>query len=480
MQSSNSTFYWFDFETFGADPKRDRPAQFAGIRTDENLNIIGEPLMIYCKPSDDFLPNPQACLITGITPQVCLQEGLPEREFIQTILKEFSQPNTCVVGYNSIRFDDEVVRHTLYRNFLDPYEREYKNGNSRWDILDMVRCAYALRPEGITWPKKEDGSVSFRLEDLTKANGIEHSQAHDAMSDVYATIEIAKLIKTHQPKLFQYLFDLRIKNNVADKMDVLNKKPLVHVSGMFPVEQGCMSMVVPLAWHPVNRNAVICFDLNVDPTPLYELNVQQIQNQVFSKKEELAEQGLTRLPLKMIHTNRCPVVAPGKMVTPEVAERWSLDGNRFRQHLSIIKGQEDITEKLQAVFAEVEHTHSTDVDSMLYNGFFGQTDRSMMRDIVELDQHGISEIQPEFQDQRLPELFFRYKARNFPDCLDGDEHDRWEQHRQNRLLKGQDGYLTFETFAKELQACAHSISNANDQHLLEELHLYAESIYPYH
>ena len=190
---SANSIYWYDFETFGNNPRRDRASQFAGIRTDEDLNIIGDPLVMYCKPANDFLPNPMACLITGITPQLTLEKGIAEAEFTRRILEEFAQPGTCVAGYNSIRFDDEVTRQLLYRNFHDPYEREWKNGNSRWDIIDMVRLCAATRPEGIEWPKKEDGSNSFRLEELTKANGITHAEAHDALSDVLATIEFAQV-----------------------------------------------------------------------------------------------------------------------------------------------------------------------------------------------------------------------------------------------------------------------------------------------
>jgi exodeoxyribonuclease-1 len=165
---SGTSFYWHDYETFGADPSRDRPVQFAGLRTDAELNVVGESLVIYSRPADDYLPHPQACLVTGISPQLALQQGVPEAEFIRQIHEELALPGTCGVGYNSLRFDDEVTRYTLYRNFYDPYAREWQNGNSRWDIIDMVRATCALRPEGIEWPLREDGLPSFRLEDLTQ------------------------------------------------------------------------------------------------------------------------------------------------------------------------------------------------------------------------------------------------------------------------------------------------------------------------
>ncbi|MGS0729095.1 exodeoxyribonuclease I, partial [Shewanella sp. 0m-11] len=230
MSANNQpTLFWHDYETFGANPAKDRPSQFAGVRTDMDLNIIGEPETFYCKVANDYLPSPEAILITGITPQLANLKGMPEAEFMDKINGLFSQPKTCVVGYNSLRFDDEVSRYGFYRNFIDPYAREWQNGNSRWDIIDLVRACYAFRPEGINWPEKEDGSPSFKLEQLTVANGLSHEKAHDAMSDVYATIDMAKLIKSVQPKLFDYYFSLRQKQAVSKLIDVLEMKPLVHV-----------------------------------------------------------------------------------------------------------------------------------------------------------------------------------------------------------------------------------------------------------
>lgn len=197
-----STFLFHDYETFGTHPALDRPAQFAAIRTDSEFNVIGEPEVFYCKPADDYLPQPGAVLITGITPQEARAKGENEAAFAARIHSLFTVPKTCILGYNNVRFDDEVTRNVFYRNFYDPYAWSWQHDNSRWDLLDVMRACYALRPEGINWPENDDGLPSFRLEHLTKANGIEHSNAHDAMADVYATISMAKLVKTRQPRLF--------------------------------------------------------------------------------------------------------------------------------------------------------------------------------------------------------------------------------------------------------------------------------------
>ena len=301
-----SSLFWYDYETTGIDPRRDRPLQVAGIRTDENLNEIGEPLNIYCQPSEDILPHPAACLVTGITPSRLAEQGLSEAEFITRIHAELAQPGTCGVGYNSLRFDDEVTRYSLYRNFFDPYAREWQGGNSRWDLIDLVRSAYALRPEGIVWPE-EDGRVTLKLERLTAANGIAHGQAHDALSDVRATIALARLLRSTQPRLYDYLYQLRSKQRVLDQVRLL--QPLVHVSGRFAGARHYLALVLPLAWHPRNRNALIVCDLQADPSPLLNLDADTLRSRLYTRREDLAE-GELPVPLKQMHINRCPVVAP--------------------------------------------------------------------------------------------------------------------------------------------------------------------------
>lgn len=476
------SIFWYDFETFGASPVWDRPSQFAGVRTDLDLNIIGEPENFYCRQADDYLPHPIACLITGISPQTCQQKGMSEAKFIERINTIFSEPGTCAAGYNSIRFDDEVTRNTLYRNFFDPYQREWQNGNSRWDILDMMRCAYALRPEGINWPVEgegKDAKVSFRLENLSAANGIVHENAHDALSDVYATIGLAKLIKEKQPKLYEHLFNLRRKEAVAPLLDTVNKRPVLHISGMIPVDKGCASVMVPLTMDAKNKNAVICYDLMADPAPLFNLSVEQIQQRLFTSKQELEAQGLERLPLKSIHINKCPVVLPAKMVTPEIAEKWGLDGNTIRENLAFIKNGSDLTAKLQSVMAR-EFDSPSDPDAMLYSGgFFSQSDKQAMAKIRDSHPEALDDMGFAFQDRRLEEMLFRYRGRNYPETFNSDEREKWEEYRKQRLLGPSNGqYLNYDDFAKAINEAAQT-APVEKHELLQELATYAESIYPY-
>ncbi len=444
------TFYWHDYETWGIDPRRDRASQFAGIRTDAELNIIGKPLVQYCRPADDMLPHPEACLVTGITPQHALANGVVEAEFFAAIHQEMAAPGTCSVGYNSIRFDDEFTRYGLYRNFFDPYAREWQNGNSRWDIIDVVRLTRALRPEGIEWPKKEDGVTSFRLEELTQANGIEHADAHDALSDVYATIAMAKLIKQKQPRLFEHQLKMRNKRMVAEQLNVASKQPVLHVSSKYPSRDGCIAIVAPLINHPVNKNSVVVYDLRVDPTPLIELSAEEIKKRVFTTQADLPE-GVERIPLKEVHINKCPVVVPMNTLTDAAADEWSIDVALAERHLQIIR-HAGLDAKIKQVYTGQEFAPITDPDQALYGGgFFSDADRRLMEYVRSSSVEELADLKLDFADGRLPEMLFRYRARNWPQSLSADEKSRWEQFRLERLTDPQiDVGITLDDYRARL------------------------------
>ncbi|MFA7552724.1 MAG: exodeoxyribonuclease I [Spongiibacteraceae bacterium] len=475
---ANFSFYWHDYETFGVDPARDRPCQFAGIRTDADFNIIGEPLVIYCQPSADVLPQPEACLITGITPQQALDKGVCEAEFIRQIHAELSQPGTCGVGYNSLRFDDEVSRYTLYRNFYDPYAREWQGGNSRWDIIDMVRACCALRPDGINWPRHEDGSPSFKLEQLTAANGIDHQAAHDALSDVYATIALAKLIKQKQPKLFDYLFKLRNKREVSALLNVAEKTPVLHTSAMFPASRFCTTLVMPLAMHPVNKNGVICYDLSVDPTPLLTLDADQIRERLYTAAADLPE-GVERIALKTVHINRCPVLATAKLLDESVARKISLDLPAARGHYKQLMADTALAEKLAAVFLQHDFPPQTDPDLMLYSGgFFSQNDKNTFSKIRAATADELREQSFPFEDKRLAEMLFRYRARNYLGSLTEAERLQWSEYCFQRLTDPAFGAsITMEGFLEKIHLLLESGDKTeHEQAILEQLLDYSDGL----
>ena len=448
--SSSESFYWHDYETSGADAIQDRPWQFAGVRTNAALEIIGEPLTLYAQPAPDRLPHPAAVRVTGITPQLAAQKGLPEAEFIARIHTELAQPKTCGIGYNSIRFDDEITRFALWRSLRDPYAREWQNGNSRWDLLDVVRAYRALRPQGIEWPLRDDGHTSFRLEELTAANGIDHGAAHDAMADVMATIEMARLLKRCDGELFDVLYAQRSKRAVSGLIDVQQLTPLVHVSGMFGGARHNLALVSPVAWHPRNNSEVICVDLGRSPDFL-ECDPELIREQLFTPRDELPE-GLERPPIKTIRLNRAPVLLPAQWVAGPVAEALGLDGDLHRRHLAALRAArsadaDGFVARFQSIWAEQAFPPRSDPDLMLYDGFLDDGDRNLCEQAINDDPVSLAGQSFPFSDQRLPELLFRYRARNFPETLTEAETAQWQEHCQ---LQRSEGTFTLAAFEQEL------------------------------
>lgn len=473
------TFLWHDYETFGTDTRRDRPAQFAAIRTDADLNEIGEPLMLYCKPGTDYLPDPGACLITSITPQRCEELGLPEHEFAARIEAELAQSGTIGVGYNTIRFDDEVTRFMFWRNLIDPYAREWQNGCGRWDLLDVVRMAWALRPDGIQWPVV-DGKPSFRLEKLTEANGIAHEAAHDALSDVRATIALARLVRRHNPRLFDFALALHKKERVAQELHLPTTqntaKPFLHISGMFGTDRGCMAVLWPLAMHPTNRNELLAWDLAEDPGVLASLTVEELRLRLFTRAQDLPE-GIARLPLKGVHLNKSPMVVGNlNTLTPALAARWGIDLALAARHAQTARSLPDLSAIWAQVYARPEEP-TPDVDQDLYGGFLSNEDRRRLNRLRSLPGAELAQARAGFDDARLAELLFRYRARNFPDTLAPEEQERWQAHRIAALMQGEGGVRTFDALFAQLDTLGEQ-ADERGQAILEAIYDWAERIAP--
>jgi len=473
-----NSIYWYDYETFGIDPRHDRLAQFAGLRTDEELNVIGDPLVMYCKPADDMLPDPVACMITGITPQKALAEGLIEAEFIAAIHQEFSRPNTCVAGYNNIRFDDEFTRHTLYRNFYNAYSHEWQHGNSRWDIIDMVRLTRALRPDGIEWPVDDNGKASNRLELLTKVNNISHEAAHDAMSDVYATIAIARLIREKQPRLYDYVYTHRRKDAVSKLFNLRTHEALLHVSAKYSMARNSIAMVMPICQHPVNKNGVIVYDLSIEPEQFIMSDVDEIAGSIFTPANELPE-GVSRIPLKTVHINKCPVVVPLKTMDEASAKRLDIDVNQNLAYRdTLLQHIDSLEHKTRQVFNQQDYPAVSDPDAQLYSGgFFSNSDYSRMQRIQQSTAGELAKLDLNFDDNRIPEMLFRYRARNFPETLSSNERQQWDEYRKQKFSDPAYGIRTLNQVKSSIEELRIAPDTTGHQlAVLDELEKYLQEL----
>ncbi|KRA44255.1 exodeoxyribonuclease I [Pseudoxanthomonas sp. Root630] len=449
----SASFLFYDLETFGADPRRSRLAQFAAIRTTPALDVIDEPIGFFVQPADDLLPSPVATLITGITPQRALREGVNEAEAFARIVDEMARPETCTLGYNSLRFDDEFVRHGLFRNFHEPYEREWRGGNSRWDLLDVMRLMRALRPDGITWPRREDGATSFKLEHLALANHVRDGDAHEALSDVVATIGLARLMRQAQPRLWDYALQLRDKRFAARLLDTVAMQPVLHVSQRYPASRLCAAPVLPLARHPRFDSRVIVFDLDSDPAPLLTMSPTDIADRLYTPAADLPE-GEQRIPLKEVHLNKAPSLVAWAHLRPDDLQRMQIDPDRVARHAEALRqAGPDLAEKVRQVFSGAQEYPPGDVDGSLYDGFLADADKRRFTDVRTTPPALLGQRDFGFRDPRLPELLFRYRARNWPGTLDATERARWDDYRRTRLQTDSGlSELSFSAFDQELAA----------------------------
>lgn len=467
------TFFWHDYETSGLDVARDRPLQFAGRRTSFDLELIGEPVSAMCRLPADVLPHPEATLLTGIAPQRANREGLAENEFAAVVHEQLAEPGTCGVGYNTLRFDDHVTRYLLYRNLYQPYAREWQHGNARWDIIDLARMCYALRPDGLEWPLREDGAPSFRLEDLARANKLEHGQAHDALSDVEATLALARLIRERQPRLWSWYLKLRDKKHARSQLDVVNRTPLVHVSSRFPASRGHLSVILPLAEHPSRSNEVVVYDLSADPRDLIALPAEELADRIFVRQEDLPE-GVERIALRTIRCNQSPALAPLGVLKGVDRRRINLDLERCMAHAEQLRSAENVAEKARDVFAS-DMPPAKDAELALYDGFPGNADNALCSQVRATPASQLAELASAFRDRRFATLLFRYRARNWPETLSADERILWQEHCRNRLLG--DSPLTSISLAAYFDAIAQlrSEPSANDAALLDQLEAFGRA-----
>lgn len=466
------TFFFYDLETSGLNPRQDRIMQFAGQRTDLDLNPIGEPVNELIMMTDDTLPSPDALMVTGITPQKTLEEGYSEAEFVRKLVNDYFTPDTIVVGFNNLRFDDEFIRAFLWRNFHDAYEWSWKDGRSRWDILDVVRMTRALRPEGIEWPVDDKGQATNRLELLTKLNGVDHYKAHDALSDVFATIEVAKLIKQKQPQLFDYLLKMRDKKEVMKLVNLEDKKPFVYTSGRYDNEWQKTTIAWPIA--PAPNSNVLVYDLRHDPTDFIKLSEKELAEKVFASWEQRQAEDFVKLPVKPLQYNRCPAVAPlGVLEQNEGWQKVGLTSETVEKHIKILLAHPEFAEKLRTIFERKrEFPVETDPEGQLYDGFLNDQDRLRVETVRNASERELADFHPEFADERLPGLLLHYKARNLPKTLSDSEMTEWEAWRKEHLL------AAFGPFAKRLNNLVKGDLDDEKQYILQELQLWAESIMP--
>ncbi|MBU0935846.1 MAG: exodeoxyribonuclease I [Spirochaetes bacterium] len=478
-----SSILWYDLETFGIDPRHDRIAQFACIRTNMELKPLSAGLVLYNRISDDYLPSPAACMVHGISPAQTRREGISEYELTKAIRSELMMSGTCTAGFNSIRFDDEFIRNLFYRNLFDPYEREWMNGNSRWDVIDLFRAARDLRPEGMEWPVDEQGKPVFKLGRLAEANGIPLLNAHDALHDINATILLTGKLRAAQPRLYEYYWKHRSKDALRPLINLNRPEILLHTSAYYTSTKGCTAPVLPVSSIPGKRNSIIAVDLRYDPEPLFSMSVEELRKRLFTGQDLSPDMGPLfasvagiKIPLMELTLNRCPFLAPLAALDAAAEARLHINLPQCRERAARIQAEPDLIQKLAGVFdsSSLAAPPVVDADYAIYSGgFFADTDRGNMETLHE----AIASLGPQLAyasirslqcaDKRLPVLMRRLFARNWPDLLSAKERKLWRSFCASRILHPpRETACDYALFSKQVATLQSSVDTSPEERLL--------------
>lgn len=431
-------FIWHDYETSGINKALDRPVQFAAIKTDNYLKPTGEQWDFYCKLTNDIIPKASAMVLTRINPFYLEKEGLEEYEFAKKIFDIMIEPNTCSLGYNTIKFDDEVTRNLFYRNFFEIYDRENKNGNSRWDLIDLTRAFYAISPDGLKWPKKDDGTPDFKLENLAKENDLIQEQAHNALSDVRATLNLAQILRKNNKDLFDYIYLMKSKENIIQLMDdnLKQYKLLGWVSSFVKANQGCLTFIQPFLKVKNFGEQYWCVDFTSSEEAFNELiqNPKKCLLNKFKKQDDEISLGGA---LCQIRPNKSPIIIhPSKLKKVDWG-RLGISGDEIKQRYakiqSFLKNEEWLKEINEAIYELPKIEPYIDVEQKIYQGNFLSYDDKRRCSLIRGKKEPIDKMWPKFSDERMSELLFRYKNRHSIETTEKEKAD-WKEWVKKKLI----------------------------------------------
>ncbi|MDA8561631.1 exonuclease domain-containing protein [Gammaproteobacteria bacterium] len=391
------TFLFYDIESTGLNKSFDQVLQFAGIRTDKDLNEI-ERYELKVKLNPDIIPSPFATITHRISVKNN-QDNISEYEAIKKIHSWINQPNTKSLGYNTLGFDDEFLRFSFFKNLLPPYSHQYANNCGRLDLYPMTAMYYLFKNEILNWPKIEN-KISLKLEQLNNANNLAKGQAHDAMVDVEATLKLAREFKK-ESKMWDYLIGFFNKNEDIARSNLLKNSPALYFNGYLGHDNNFQCPVIFLGQHKYYKNQSIW--LRLDSTKLIETTQETIQNTTQIIRKKPGEPGFL-LPIKKRYLN---YLTKERLDQTEINELW-LKNN---------------SETLKAIASY--HTNfiyptyqNVDIDSSLYlNGFKNSNEEKFCRDFHKAPDKEKTKIIDKAPNQNLKKQAIRILGRNFPENL---------------------------------------------------------------
>lgn len=450
------SFIFYDTETTGTHTAFDQILQFAAIYTDEELNEI-ERFEIRCRLLPNIVPSPGAMRVTRLKVSQLTDTTLPSHyEMMCSIRQKLLEwsPSTFL-GYNTIKFDENLLRQAFYQT-LHPLYLTNTLGNSRTDIMRIAQAASVYAPGALVIPNNADGKPNYKLDRLAPANGFEHEDAHEALSDVEATLHIAKLILKRSPDVWSAFMRFSTKAAVADYAS--NEQAFCLTE--FYYGDAYSWLVAPLGASAMNSSEFYVYNLGVDPNSLSSLK----------NTELIARLNTLPKPVRTIRTNAAPMIF-SLDDAPHSASGKSLSQEELDRRVSILEADLALKKRLITVFEQTkqEWPASPHVEEQIYNGFYQRDDEELREAFHTVDWTKRKELVERFEDQRLKKLGSQLIYAEQPEVLDPTlrlKHDR-EIAKKIAYANPELPWLTLPEALEEIEVLINSASNTERLMLIE-------------
>ena len=388
-------YIFYDTETTGTSTNFDQILQFGAIRTDEDFNEL-DRFEIRCHLLPWVVPNPGALLTTGVSPALLVDRNLSSHfDMVAEIEKKLLAWSPAVfIGYNSISFDENLLRQALFQTLRRPYLTN-THGNGRADALTMARACSVHAPNTLSIPIAANGRMVFKLDRLAPQNGFAHENAHDAMADVEATIHVAKIIKTQAPEVWAQMMMTSSKRGAAN---FLTSESFIHQTEFY-AGLGHTWMVTKCGQDPTYDGRAATFDLSVDPAPYLDMSVDQLVSVLNASPKVI----------RTVRLNAQPILMP-----LNIGSEWlgvmDLDDALLMGRIEMIQNAKEFQERVGLALSRRYEERATSVyyEERIYDGFPNRADEGLM-----VDFHRVStwperlDIARQFNDERLKHFAFR-------------------------------------------------------------------------
>ena len=381
-------YVFYDTETTGIETAFDQILQFAAIKTDDEFVEL-DRFDIRCRLLPHVVPSPGALRVTKVTPAMLTDPSLPSHfEAISQIrAKLLDWSPATFIGYNSIAFDEDLLRQAFFQN-LHPAYLTNTGGNSRADIMRVSHAVHTYSPNSISVPMNDNGKQTFRLDQLAPANGYSHDQAHEAMADVEATIHMARLARDRAPEIWQAMERSVTKNAV--KQHVTGERMLSLTEYHFG--RAYSWLVTYCGENPEYEGQLAVFDLYQDPDEFRHLSVERMVSVLNTNPKVI----------RSLRANAQPILMPAD-AAPEGTKALQISPEERQHRVDFIREdtefQARVGQALALRFADQEP--SPHVEKRIYDGFPGREDQSLMEQFHRVDWAERAAIAERIEDPRI-------------------------------------------------------------------------------